>query len=162
MVLYLAAFTVHNAEEALLLPEWARRARPVSVEVGRRGFLILLAVLTILSYGVGFWFLLGGEADPLPRLLFLGLAAATLVNVFVPHIAGSVVSRRLMPGAASGVLLVLPASSAVLAVHARGAGDLLGAAASGLVLTLLFAAAYLVLLRPRLRRGNLEAGGVPR
>ena len=162
MVLYLAAFTIHNAEEALFLPEWARRARPVSVEVDRRSFLILLAVLTLLSYGAGLAFLLRGSAEALPRLLFLGLAAATLVNVFVPHLAGSVAARRLMPGAASGVALVLPASCAVLAAYTRGVGELLAAFAAGLGLTLLFAAAYFILLRPRLRRGNLEAGGVPR
>jgi len=105
--LFTFAVLVHNAEEALLLPEWSRRSgrwrRPVEGGPFRFAVTVLSLLLVVVAAAAAL-----SRPRTLPAYLLCGYAFAMAVNALVPHLAATVALRRYMPGTATGLLLNLP------------------------------------------------------
>ena len=105
--LFPVALTLHNAEEALWLPYWSKRSalwrRPVSPGV----FRFAAAVLTMLAYLLAGLTATAGKQSLWAYLLF-GSMVVAFANIFLPHLALSLVLRSYMPGLATGLAVNLP------------------------------------------------------
>lgn len=104
--LFPVVVSLHNLEEGLFFTRYAHRFRPWRT-VGVKAFRFALVVLTGLAYLTASLNHMGGPRSP-GAYLHAGYMLAMLLNVFVPHLGVSLAQRRLMPGTATGVLLVLP------------------------------------------------------
>lgn len=98
---------LHNAEEARWLPAWSARAGRWHAPVDARSFRIAAALLS------GLFVLLTmaaalSTAGGLAAYLMAGCVLAMMANAIVPHVLVSAITRRYMPGTATGVLLNLP------------------------------------------------------
>ena len=115
--LFPIVITVHNAEEAIWLPGWSKRAVLWRSPVTPGVFRFAAVVLTVLAYAVTWLSAESGKQTVWTYLAF-GCIAATLANVLIPHVALSVALRSYMPGLATALLLNLPVLSllAVLAL----------------------------------------------
>lgn len=109
------AIALHNLEEGIWLP--AARAR---LKLGARlgppdafSFRFAVAVLTALAFLIALLACLGGPAS-WGFYLLGAYALGQGLNVFVPHLAGSLLTRSYLPGLGTGLLFVLPASAAFL------------------------------------------------
>ncbi len=98
--------TLHNIEEAIWLPEWSRSAGPWHPPVGPFEFRFAVAVVTLAVYGVILYFT-RRETRP-AQLLMGGTLVVILVNVFIPHLAATVMTGRYAPGVLTGVLFNVP------------------------------------------------------
>ncbi len=112
---FVGAVTLHNFEEAIGLPSYWRH--PPRIGGGRwllgrpsdRALRFALAILTILAVGVAVLATVGG-AHSAGACLIAGYGLAMGLNALFPHLLVTLVTRRYMPGTATGVLLTLPAS----------------------------------------------------
>ncbi len=113
--LFAFAATLHNAEEALLLPKWSTHTNRWQVPVGAFEFRFAVAVLTLLAYGITY---LSSIRSPqsIAAYALAGYALAMLLNVFVPHILATITLRQYAPGTATAVLFNLPVCSMLLYV----------------------------------------------
>jgi hypothetical protein len=102
--------TLHNAEEAIWLPGWSKRAVLWHSPVTPGSFRFAAAVLTILAFAVTWLSARSGKQTVWTYLAF-GYMAAVLANVLIPHIALTVALRSYMPGVATAVTLNLPVLS---------------------------------------------------
>ena len=112
------AVTLHNAEEAIWLPDWTKRTRrwPVPVEPGVFRFAVV--VLTILVFAVTWLSARSGKQSVWTYLVF-GSMVVTLGNALVPHIALTIAMRRYMPGVATAVAINLPLISMLVVLALR-------------------------------------------
>ncbi len=108
---FAAAVTLHNAEEAMALPAWSRRAGRWHVPVGAREFRFATAVLTLLVWAAAAAAAWDGAAG---AYAVGGYALAMAGNAFAPHLAATLALRRYAPGTASALVAVLPVSVALL------------------------------------------------
>lgn len=140
-LLFVLAVCAHNLEEALWLPAWSQRAGRWHVPVGRFEFGWAVAVLSLLA-ALAAWAALAPQTQGWGRLVVCGYAGAMLLNVFVPHLAGTLATGRYVPGTASAVLAVLPATAGLLdAARRTFRFDLATLAASTAVAALVLLAA---------------------
>jgi hypothetical protein len=102
--------TLHNAEEAIWFPDWTKRAGRWHAPVAPGVFRFTVLVLTILVFSVTGLSAMSGKQTVWTYLTF-GCMVTVLVNVLIPHVAVSVVTRRYMPGVATAVALNLPVVS---------------------------------------------------
>jgi hypothetical protein len=105
--------TLHNLEEAILLPAWSRTAGRWHHPVEKGEFRFAVLVLALLTYAAVGRALLGGR-EGIGAYLLTGYALAMLLNVFVPHLLATLALLRYAPGTATGLLLNLPATSLLL------------------------------------------------
>ncbi|MBN2080313.1 MAG: HXXEE domain-containing protein [Spirochaetes bacterium] len=98
--------TLHNIEEAIWLPGWSRSAGPWHPPVSPFEFRFAVAVITLAVYGVILYFV-RRETRP-ARLLMGGTLVVILVNVFIPHLAATIVTARYAPGVLMGVIFNIP------------------------------------------------------
>jgi hypothetical protein len=116
--LFPIVLTFHNAEEAIWLPDWSRRAGrwrfPVSPSVFRFG----VAVLTVLAFAVTWLSARSGKQTVWTYLAF-GYMVAVLANVLIPHVVASVALRSYVPGVVTAVTLNLPVLSLLVALAVR-------------------------------------------
>lgn len=117
MRLFPLAVTLHNLEECLWLPDWSRHT-PWWPQVDAAEFRFALVVLTLLAYLTAFWGLSRGPGS-VGAYLHAGYMLAMLLNAFVPHLVVTLVTRRPMPGVATGLLLVAPVAAAGLYLMLR-------------------------------------------
>jgi hypothetical protein len=118
-LLFALAITLHNIEEAILLPAWSKMAGKWHHPVGAREFRFAVIVLTVLAYvAAGLAMVYGKES--MGTYLLTGYALAMLLNVFFPHVIATLVMRRYAPGTLTALLLNLPVS--LLLLH-RGFQD---------------------------------------
>ena len=100
-LLFAAAVTIHNLEEAIWLPGWSKDAGHYHVPVLARQFRFAVLALTVAAWALVGWSALGSSfAD----YLVSGYALAMLVNVVFPHLAATFAMRRYAPGTATAVL----------------------------------------------------------
>ncbi len=118
--LFPLAITLHNLEEGVWLPSWSRRT-PMWRPVDAGEFRFALVVLTLLAYLTAFWSTSQG-ARSVGAYIHAGYMLAMLLNVFVPHLAVTLVTRRLMPGVVTGVLFVAPVTATGLYLALRRGG----------------------------------------
>jgi hypothetical protein len=108
--LFPIVITIHNAEEAIWLPGWSRRAGRWYAPVAPGVFRFAAAVLTVLAFAITWLSARSGQQTFWTYLAF-GYMAAMLANVLIPHVAATLVMRRYMPGVATAVALNLPVLS---------------------------------------------------
>lgn len=105
--LFTLAVLAHNLEEALHLPAWSLRAGRVAVPVRPRVFRWAVAWLSL-----GFVAATAAASVSAPAslgaYLMAGYVLAMVLNVFVPHLAASALTRSYMPGTGTALLLNLP------------------------------------------------------
>jgi hypothetical protein len=116
--LFPVVVTLHNAEEALGLPGWSRRAGRWYDPVAPGVFRFAVVILTLAAYLVTGLSISTGRQTVWTYLAF-GSMAVTLVNVLIPHIIASVATRSYMPGLATGVALNLPVLSLLIVLALR-------------------------------------------
>lgn len=105
--LFALGVAVHNAEEAWLLPGWSRRPRRWFAAVTARSFRCSALLLTVAVLAAA-WLAGAGGPRSVGAYLIAGCALAMVLNVFIPHVATSLVLRSYAPGTASALLLNLP------------------------------------------------------
>lgn len=111
--LFAAAIAVHNAEEAIWLPGWSRTAGRWHHTVGSSEFRFALAVLTMLAAVAAVLASLQGKQS-LGAYFLCGYALAMLLNVAVPLVLATLVTRHYAPGTATAVLINLPVTAMLL------------------------------------------------
>lgn len=116
--LFALVVTLHNAEEALLLPKWSMRAGRWHAPVDPFEFRFAVAVLTLLAYGIAYLSARHGPQSVAAYAL-AGYAMAMLLNAFVPHLLATLALRHYAPGTATALLLNLPVCGALLYVGLR-------------------------------------------
>jgi hypothetical protein len=110
---FVVAFAVHNGEEAAWLPAWSRTAGRWHSGVDAWPFRFAVLVLTLAAVVVA-WLATAQGPHSVGAYLISGFALAMLLNVFLPHVATTIALRRYMPGTATALLFILPASIALL------------------------------------------------
>jgi len=138
-ILFLLAFTLHNVEEALWLPQWSRYAARFHKEVARNEFHFALIVITMLGYLITFLYLY--FPCSIVRFTYLGFVLMMCLNSVFPHLIATVVLRRYAPGTITGLFLFLPVGSALITGAVHGSGEwpyLAGAGAAVSAVTILF------------------------
>ena len=116
--LFPIVMTLHNAEEAIWLPAWARRTGFWHTPVSPGVFRFAAAVLTVLAFAVTALSAESGKQSIWTYLAF-GSMVVTLANVLIPHLAASVAQRSYMPGLATAVALNLPVLSLLVVMALR-------------------------------------------
>jgi len=111
--LFALAITVHNIEEALLLPDWSKTAGKWHRPVGVREFRFAVSVLTVLAYGAVGWAHLCGK-ESMGAYALSGYALAMLLNVLLPHVIATAATRRYAPGTLTALLFNLPVTILLL------------------------------------------------
>ena len=105
---------LHNLEEAIWLPEWAKRTGFWRIPVSPGAFRFAAAVLTALAVTVT-----SLSANPAGQTVWtyltFGYMVAMLANVFFPHVFLSISTRSYMPGTVTAVALTLPVLSFLVA-----------------------------------------------
>ncbi len=101
------AVTAHNLEEAIWLPQWSQNVGSWHAPVGAVEFRFAVIVLTFLAYLAAFMSYKQGR-ESLGAYFLTGYATAMLLNVFFPHLAGTLVTGSYAPGLATALLLNLP------------------------------------------------------
>ena len=109
--IFVVVVAIHNVEEALFLPKWARSAGRWHGPVGEHEFRFAVMVLTLLA---GLFAFLAVRGYELGIYLLCGYALAMALNVLFPHVAATVAMRRYAPGTATAVLLNLPVCVSLL------------------------------------------------
>ncbi len=107
-LLFLAAITLHNIEEALFLPSWAN---PVGITISSSEFAFAVMVLTVLAYVSAYFAIRDGGRW---AYFYTGYALAMFLNVFFPHLLTSILVQDYAPGTGTALFLVLPTSLLVL------------------------------------------------
>lgn len=100
--------TFHNLEEAIWLPNISDISAKWHLEVGAVEFRFAVVLITLLIYGIIFYFVTrqSKRAD----FLLGGTLITILVNVFIPHLIGSIITLHYLPGLMTGLLLNIPAT----------------------------------------------------
>lgn len=111
--LFSLALTLHNIEEALMLPSWSQTAGRWHHPVAPWEFRFAVIVLTLLAYACALLAKLGGK-NSLGAYLLVGYALAMFVNVLFPHVLATIVMNRYAPGTATALLLILPTTALLL------------------------------------------------
>ena len=104
--------TIHNVEEAVWLPAWSQTTGMLQQPVGAFEFRFAVIALTLLVYGVVYYF--ARYDNRVARYMMAGALVMILFNVFVPHLAVTVILFRYAPGTISGILLNVPVCSYLL------------------------------------------------
>lgn len=112
-LLFLFAITLHNAEEALWLPQWSRFAGKFRKPVARNEFLFAVIIITMLAYLVTGLFLLLPDM-PVFKYAFLGFVGGMIVNVIFVHLLSTIIIRKYSPGLVTGIFLLVPFDTLVL------------------------------------------------
>lgn len=105
-----AAITLHNIEEVIWLPAWSQKGtdkwrRPVDASEFRfavtvlTGLLFFIALLASIFGTTSIW-----------NYLFAAYALGQSINILMPHLVTTIVSRKYAPGLLTGLLFVWPMS----------------------------------------------------
>lgn len=105
--LFALGVLVHNAEEALLLPQWSASAGRWHPVVAAAEFQFAVAVLSLVVILCA-WAASTGGARSLGAYLLTGYALAMVLNVFFPHVLASLWLRTYAPGTATALAFNLP------------------------------------------------------
>ena len=110
---FLMAFTLHNIEEALWLPRWSARAGRFHAPVEPDRFRFAVIIITALSYLLVFLHLMV-PSSVVFRYAYYGLVLVMMVNVVAPHLAATIALKSYSPGLFTGLLLLIPAGTAII------------------------------------------------
>lgn len=100
---------VHNAEEAFYLPSWSMRAgkwyKPIEASVFRFAVILLSGVFIAVTIAASL-----SHPGGIGLYLMAGYVLAMVLNVLMPHVLATVLTRKYMPGTATAVLLLIEQS----------------------------------------------------
>jgi len=106
-LLFPVLVALHNAEEAIYIPRWAKPSGLWFGRVQPAVFRFVVVMLTILALVITVLSTVEGRMTLWANLTF-GSMMVTLFNALVPHIAVSIAKRTLMPGVVTAAVLNLP------------------------------------------------------
>jgi hypothetical protein len=109
--LFPLATTIHNVEEGILLPSWSQKAGKWHAPVKKGEFHFAVIVLTIFAYVTT---TLGQDTSSLWFYINLGYILSMLINVFLPHLIGTLYLKQYIPGLITALLFNLPINSWLL------------------------------------------------
>ncbi len=109
-LLFLLGLTLHNIEEAVWLPKWSKHAIKFHKPVLANEFYFAVLVITLIGYLLtGADYIFGSSCGSI-TCIYLGFVGMMGLNVFIPHLAATIVLKRYSPGLITGLLLNLPSS----------------------------------------------------
>ena len=111
--LFAVSITIHNLEEAIWLPGWEPNICRLKIKTGPLEFRFAVSVLTLLAYLAATLAMIGGRGS-VGAYLISGYALAMLINVFVPHLLATIITKRYAPGTATAIVLNLPVTILLL------------------------------------------------
>jgi hypothetical protein len=111
--LFPVAVTLHNLEEAVLLPQWSQNAGRWHPPVEKIPFRFAVLILTLFAYVFTYVGIRGGKQS-IGVYLLSGYALVMGVNVFFPHLLAAIWLGQYVPGLATGLIFNLPVCSALL------------------------------------------------
>jgi hypothetical protein len=113
------AVAIHNSEEAVFMPSWvSHHAGQIPLHPSAEAIRGGLVLLTLGAFAITTLSARRGRRSIWAYLLF-GYIAAMLINVFVPHIPATLISRSYTPGVVTAVLINLPVMSILLLLAVR-------------------------------------------
>ncbi len=121
-VFFPIAITLHIIEESIWLPKWSLHAKRFHKPVEPNEFYFAVIIVTILAYLATF-LAITYPSIWLFKQVFFGFLGAMILNAFVPHLATTIALRRYAPGLVTGLLLLVPINSTLVA-QAMVAGNL--------------------------------------
>lgn len=105
--LFALGVSLHNVEEAFLLPKWSMQAgrwhSPVQPSVFRFAVAVLTGAVLLAA-----WLATVGGPGSFGAYFISGYALAMALNVLVPHLVATLALRKYAPGTATGLLFNLP------------------------------------------------------
>jgi hypothetical protein len=115
-LLFPVLVVLHNTEEAIGIPNWARRSGPWFGGSGFQpaAFRFVVTIFTVLALVITVLSSVSGSMSFWGNFTF-GSIIAMLINSIVPHIAVSIAKRTVMPGVITAVTLNLPILSLLAA-----------------------------------------------
>jgi hypothetical protein len=125
--------TIHNIEEAIWLPAWSADAGLWNGHVTADQFRFAVAAVTLLVYAIIYYYTRNG--NNFSTRLYCGTLVIIFVNVFVPHLAASVITASYSPGVLSGIILNVPVTLYLLRSGLREKLFTYSTIASGTALT---------------------------
>lgn len=98
--------TIHNLEELLWLPQWSQSGKGPAI-INAVPFTYSVVFITLLIWVL--WYLhFFNNRKSIPHKMFVGYAGAMFLNIFFPHIVGSIIYREILPGTATAILCITP------------------------------------------------------
>jgi len=107
-ILFLSAFTLHNIEEALWLPNWSKHAKRFHAPVEINEFHFAVLIVTVIGYFLTFLFLIYGNSSEIIRYSYFGFVLMMSINAIFSHFIALFVLKKYSPGVITGVVLNLP------------------------------------------------------
>jgi len=107
-LLFLMAFSLHNLEEAVWLPQWSKSAKKFHMEVGENEFRFAVIVVTVIGYLITASYLILGEKNAISKYIYFGFVMMMSMNAIFPHLLSSVILKTYSPGTITGCFLLLP------------------------------------------------------
>lgn len=122
-LVFLFGFTLHNVEEAVWLPRWAKDAKRFYQPVQSDEFIFAVIIITMVGYLLTALDFLAGDTVHLLRYAYLGFAGMMGINALLPHLAATVVLKKYCPGLVTGLFLNLPVSLILVVGHLKNGLD---------------------------------------
>ncbi len=111
--LFPVALTIHNIEEAIYLPEWSKSAGKYHKQVGAFEFRLALIIITALAVIITY-LLYKNPKQSFVCYLHFGYNFGMFINVFFPHLAGTIVLRKYASGLLTGIIFLVPVTGYIL------------------------------------------------
>ncbi|MBZ0309203.1 MAG: HXXEE domain-containing protein [Anaerolineae bacterium] len=109
------AITLHNIEEAIWLPKWSQKAGRFHKPVVANEFYFAVLCVTLLAY-LSTFFALAFPDVALLKLIFFGFLGTMILNIFMPHLAATILLRQYAPGLLTGLFGMIPINGVILAL----------------------------------------------
>ena len=113
--------TIHNLEEAILLPAWAKKNISNLPFVPNATIYWILTTIISIFIWLAVWAALTFSDNQMLQSLLLAIALSMAINAIFPHLAISLIKKSYAPGTLSGVLLNMPIGVAII-FYRIGAG----------------------------------------
>jgi hypothetical protein len=110
----IAAFLLHNVEEAITICRYpVENPFPAIQPASCSQFIVAVSILSAAGLAA-FIIAVRTKKYPVYNFISTGLAAALLLNVFIPHLFVAIYTLHYTPGLATAILMNLPFSLLVL------------------------------------------------
>lgn len=112
-ILFIFSILIHNIEEALWLPAWSKSAKKFHKQIKPAEFrfaVLIVTVLAVLSTSAFMFF----PGISITKYIYFGFLGAMIVNVFVPHLAATIVLGKYAPGLITGLFLNIPVNGFII------------------------------------------------
>ncbi|MCB9454201.1 MAG: HXXEE domain-containing protein, partial [Anaerolineaceae bacterium] len=107
------AISLHNIEEAIWLPKWSQKAGRFHKPITADEFYFAVICVTLLAY-LSTVLALAFPTVALLKLIFFGFLGTMILNIFMPHLAATILLRRYAPGLLTGVFGLIPINGIIL------------------------------------------------